>query len=251
MHESTEKTNQWEESNPQRRNGPVRTLDGHHFRLLSTGPCLHCVTVHCLASSQRSLTSPRKGTTSFPSTKTERAVQGSPHNACIRLVGISNEFKAQPSDLTDHDRPLQLSGRARARSHALVLVPGSPASAHGTRTLACGASRSSKFWLAEKLGFHTNKRNLANLPPPPPAHVKTKKVKIFLQKQFLLGYTFRLSFDRLQPKRRQPFASCPGTLAGDRISLLLSSAPENASDLPLDHETKVCHIHLTWLASTS
>ena len=29
-------------------------------------------TVHCLASSQRSLTSPRKGTTSFPSTKTER-----------------------------------------------------------------------------------------------------------------------------------------------------------------------------------
>ena len=42
--------------------------------------------MHCLASSQRSLTSPRKGTTSFPSTKTERAVQGSPHNACIRLV---------------------------------------------------------------------------------------------------------------------------------------------------------------------
>ena len=52
------------------------------FRLLSTGPCLHCVTVHCLASSQISVTS-RKGTTSFPSTETERAVQGSPHNACI------------------------------------------------------------------------------------------------------------------------------------------------------------------------
>ena len=33
------------------------------FRLLSTGPCLHCVTVHCLASSQRSVTSPRKGMT--------------------------------------------------------------------------------------------------------------------------------------------------------------------------------------------
>ena len=53
------------------------------FRLLSAGPCLHCVTVHCLASSQRSMTSPRKGATSFPSTKTEGAVQGSPHNACI------------------------------------------------------------------------------------------------------------------------------------------------------------------------
>ena len=53
------------------------------FRLLSTGPCLHCVTVHCLASSQRPVTSPRKGTTSFPSTETEGAVQGSPHNACI------------------------------------------------------------------------------------------------------------------------------------------------------------------------
>ena len=78
--------NQREESNPQRRNGRVRTLGGHHFRLLSTGPCLYCVTMHCLASSQRSLTSPRKGTTWFPSTKTERAVQGSPHNACIRLV---------------------------------------------------------------------------------------------------------------------------------------------------------------------
>ena len=45
-----------------------------------------CVIVHCLASSQRSMPSPRKGTTSFPSTETERAVQGSPHNACIRLV---------------------------------------------------------------------------------------------------------------------------------------------------------------------
>ena len=56
---------------------------GHHFRHLSTGPCLHCVTVHCLATRQGSLTSPRKGTTSLPSTKTERAVQGSPHNACI------------------------------------------------------------------------------------------------------------------------------------------------------------------------
>ena len=55
----------------------------HHFRLLSTGPCLQCVIVHCLASSQRSSTSPRKGTTSLSSTKTERAVQGSPHNACI------------------------------------------------------------------------------------------------------------------------------------------------------------------------
>ena len=53
------------------------------FRLLSTGPYVHCVTVHSLASSQRSVTSPRKGTTSFSSTKTERAVQGSPHNACI------------------------------------------------------------------------------------------------------------------------------------------------------------------------
>ena len=53
------------------------------FRLLSTGPCLHCVIVHCLASSQRSVTSPRKCATSFPSTETERAVQGSPHNACI------------------------------------------------------------------------------------------------------------------------------------------------------------------------
>ena len=52
------------------------------FRFLS-GPYLHCVTVHSLASSQRSVTSPRKGTTSFSSTKTERAVQGSPHNACI------------------------------------------------------------------------------------------------------------------------------------------------------------------------
>ena len=136
------------------------------------------------------------------------------------------------SHLTSHDRPLQLSGRDGARPQAPVLVPGSPASAHGTRTLACGASRSSKFWLTEKLGFHTNKRNLANFPPPPPPrHIKTKKIKIFLHKQFLLGYTFRLSFDRLQPKRRQPFASCPGTLAGDRISLLLSSAPENASDL--------------------
>ena len=39
------------------------------FRHLSTGPCLHCVTVHCLASSQRSVTSPQKGTASFPSTK--------------------------------------------------------------------------------------------------------------------------------------------------------------------------------------
>ena len=39
------------------------------FRHLSTGPCLHCITVHCLASSQRSVTSPRKGTASFPSTK--------------------------------------------------------------------------------------------------------------------------------------------------------------------------------------
>ena len=39
------------------------------FRHLSTGPCLHCVTVHCLATSQRSVTSPRKGTASFPSTK--------------------------------------------------------------------------------------------------------------------------------------------------------------------------------------
>ena len=78
--------NQWEEWNPQRRNGPVRTLGGHHFSLLSTGPYLHCITVHCLASSQRFLTSPRKGTTSFPSTKTERSIQGSPHNACIRLV---------------------------------------------------------------------------------------------------------------------------------------------------------------------
>ena len=52
-------------------------------RLLSTGPCLHRVNVHCLAGGQRSVTSPRKGVTSFPSMKTERAVQGSPHNACI------------------------------------------------------------------------------------------------------------------------------------------------------------------------
>ena len=49
----------------------------HRLRLLSTGPCLRCVTVHCLASSQRSVTSPRKDTTSFQSTKTDRAVQGS------------------------------------------------------------------------------------------------------------------------------------------------------------------------------
>ena len=33
--------------------------------------------MHCLASSQRSVTSPRKDTTSFQSTKTDRAVQGS------------------------------------------------------------------------------------------------------------------------------------------------------------------------------
>ena len=41
------------------------------FRHLSTGPgpCLHCVTVHCLASGQKSVTSPRKSTASFPSTK--------------------------------------------------------------------------------------------------------------------------------------------------------------------------------------
>ena len=45
--------NQREEWNPQRRNGRVWTLGRHHnFRLLSTGPCLHCVTVHCLASWQ-------------------------------------------------------------------------------------------------------------------------------------------------------------------------------------------------------
>ena len=33
------------------------------------------------------MTSPRKGTTSYLSTKTERAVQGSPHNACIHYIG--------------------------------------------------------------------------------------------------------------------------------------------------------------------
>ena len=68
------KQQQCEESNLQRRNGQVRTLGKSPFRLLSTGPCLHCVTVHCLASSQRSVTSPRKDTTSFPLTKTDRAV---------------------------------------------------------------------------------------------------------------------------------------------------------------------------------
>ena len=57
-------------------------------------PSLHCITVHCLASSQRCSTSPRKGTTSFPLTKTEPAVQGSPHNACIRLVFASSFVSA-------------------------------------------------------------------------------------------------------------------------------------------------------------
>ena len=106
--------NQWEESKPQRRNWRVRTLSGHHFRLLSTGPCLHvhCCTVHCLASSQRSLTSPWKGTTSFPSTRTERAVQGSPHNACIRLVSTSRPSERHAVDTVGVDLFVIYRGRA-------------------------------------------------------------------------------------------------------------------------------------------
>ena len=68
MLELTEKNNQYEESNPQRRNGRARTLGGTAISSVAR-PCLHCVTVHCLASSQKSMTSPRKGATSFPSTK--------------------------------------------------------------------------------------------------------------------------------------------------------------------------------------
>ena len=102
-----------------------------------------------------------------------------------------------------------------------------------TRTLACGASRSSKFWLTEKLGFHTNKRILANSPPPPhPTPFKNqKKSKYFFTNSSCWVTRSGCRSIACSPKRRQPFASCPGTLAGDRISLLLRSAPENASDL--------------------
>ena len=74
------------------------------FHLLIRLPCLHCVTVHCLASSQRLVTSPRKGTTSFPSTEAERAVQGSPTILAFNNKGARLTIHENDTHMLIHPR---------------------------------------------------------------------------------------------------------------------------------------------------
>ena len=111
--ESTEKTTNAKNRILSFETDELEPWEAPPFHLLSTGRCIHCVPVHCLVSSQRSMTSPRKGTTSFPSTKTERAVQGLPHNACIpqlnKLPGPIPHVSWQHSSSLTHSLTHSLS----------------------------------------------------------------------------------------------------------------------------------------------
>ena len=84
------------------------------FRLLSTGPCLHCIIVRCLASSQRSVTSPRKGTTSFPSTKTEQRYRCRPR--------LAPQFFFRPTMLAQSEKFLDQGTVTRPPSNIYARV---------------------------------------------------------------------------------------------------------------------------------
>ena len=91
--------NQWEESNPQHRNGRVRTLGGTAISssLDRALPSLRHRDHRAWLGKQPEIGDiSSKNTTSFPSSmaKTERAVQGSPHNACIQ----TSDFRLQTSE---------------------------------------------------------------------------------------------------------------------------------------------------------
>ena len=74
--------------------GDLEAWAARPFRLLSTGRSLLCVTVHCLALNQWWVTYPRKGKTSFPSTKQSENGACSPSLAppCLLLPSVGVQF---------------------------------------------------------------------------------------------------------------------------------------------------------------